>query len=114
MSQEYANTELTRVEVDALKGAAVIDFGTNWCGFCNRARPLIEEGLQSQTGLRHIKVEDGSGRKLGRSFTIKLWPTLIFMHDGKEVARVVRPTSVKEIREAADRLGSLRTGDEDA
>ena len=52
--------------------------------------------------MRHIKIEDGSGRPLGRSFRVKLWPTLVFLRDGVEVARVVRPTG-------ADAIGPLLT-----
>jgi len=48
--------------------------------------------------LRHIKVEDASGKRLGRSFNVKLWPTLVFLADGREVARVVRPKSVDELQ----------------
>ena len=35
--------------------------------------------LNEYPALRHLKVEDGPGRPLGRSFRVKLWPTLIFM-----------------------------------
>jgi thioredoxin 1 len=55
-------------------------------------------------GLRHLKIEDGKGRPLGRSFQVKLWPTLIFMKDGAEVARVVRPGSAAAISEAAAKI----------
>jgi len=48
--------------------------------------------------LRHIKVEDASGKRLGRSFNVKLWPTLIYLVDGREVGRVVRPRSVEELQ----------------
>ncbi len=89
---EYQTAQPDRSEIDALRGPAVLDFGTNWCGHCNAAAPKVEEVLASRPELRHIKVEDGSGRPLGRSFGIKLWPTLIFLEDGREVARVVRPT----------------------
>jgi len=41
--------------------------------------------------LPHWKVEDGKGRPLGRAFQVKLWPTVVLLHDGEEVARVVRP-----------------------
>ncbi len=54
--------------------------------------------------LRHLKIEDGSGRRLGRSFHIKLWPTLVFLRDGQEVARLVRPTESDPIREAMRRI----------
>ncbi|HEY8049330.1 MAG TPA: thioredoxin family protein, partial [Ramlibacter sp.] len=47
--------------------------------------------------VRHLKIEDGPGRKLGRSFGVKLWPTLVFLKDGRELARVTRPRSDAEI-----------------
>jgi thioredoxin 1 len=47
--------------------------------------------------VRHVKIEDASGKRLGRSFKVKLWPTLISLVDGREVARVVRPRSVDEL-----------------
>ena len=54
--------------------------------------------------MRHLKVEDGPGRPLGRSFRVKLWPTLVFLKDGQEVARIVRPGSPDEIRHALDQI----------
>ena len=63
--------------------------------------------------MRHIKVEDGSGRPLGRSFRIKLWPTLVFLRDGKEVARLVRPTDADEIEKALRQIDRM-AGDEAA
>ena len=90
----------TREQVDALQGAAVLEFGTPWCGHCQRAQPLIEQALKDQTGVPHLKVEDGPGRPLGRSYRVKLWPTLVFLRDGQEIARLVRPQSAQEIQDA--------------
>jgi thioredoxin 1 len=101
---EYANTELTRAEVDAWTGAGVLEFGTNWCGHCQAAQPIVADALSGSAGLKHIKVDDGPGRPLGRSFRVKLWPTLIFLKDGVERDRVVRPQSSDEIRKALDRI----------
>jgi thioredoxin 1 len=91
MSRPYSEDAPTRAEVDALPGPVLLDFGTDWCGHCRAAEPLIGEALEQQPDVRHIKVEDGQGRRLGRSFGVKLWPTLIFLKDGEEVARLVRP-----------------------
>lgn len=95
--------ELTRDQVDALPGATLLEFGTDGCGFCQAARPAIDQVLAEQPALRHIQVEDGKGRRLGRSFGVKLWPTLVVIQDGSEVARVVRPRSVNDVRQALQR-----------
>ncbi len=95
----------SRAQIDALQGAAVLEFGTSWCGYCQAAQPLIEAEL-GPANVEHIKVEDGKGLALGRSFQVKLWPTLIFLKDGREVARVVRPRDRQQIREALDQIES--------
>lgn len=100
MNTSYATTEPSRAEVDALAGATLLEFGTPWCGYCRAAQPLIAGAFASHGDVRHIKVEDGSGRPLGRSFGVKLWPTLVFLKDGREVARLVRPTSIDAVRQA--------------
>ena len=51
-----------------------------------------------------LKVEDGRGKPLGRSFKVKLWPTLIFLKDGVEVERLVRPTASTPIAEALAKI----------
>lgn len=105
-SQPYSDTEPARAELDALPGATVVEFGNEWCGHCRRAQPLIAEAFAAQPGLRHLKIADASGKRLGRSFGVKLWPTLIFLKSGKEVARLVRPGSAAEIARALANLAS--------
>lgn len=98
MTTEYLNPGPTREDIDSSQGALVLEFGTDWCGFCRAAAPVVEEALSGFSSLRHVKVEDGPGRRLGRSFQVRLWPTLIFLKDGSEVTRVVRPRNAEEIR----------------
>jgi thioredoxin 1 len=100
----YSEDAPARAEVDALPGAVLIEFGANWCGHCQGAQPLIEAALRDSPELRCFKIEDGPGRRLGRSFRVKLWPTLIFIKDGREMERLVRPASVAEIGAALARL----------
>lgn len=97
--------EITRSEVDALSGATVLEFGAGWCPICQGARPLIDRALAAHPSVRHHRVEDGKGKPLGRSYRVKLWPTLIFLRDGKEVARVVRPKHASELETAFRDLG---------
>ena len=96
-NQPYSEVEPTRAEVDALPGPAVVEFGANWCGYCKAAQPLIEAAFADHSQIPHLKVEDGKGRPLGRTFQVKLWPTLIFLKNGKEVTRVVRPKDAASI-----------------
>ncbi|MFM0509492.1 thioredoxin family protein [Paraburkholderia sp. RL17-373-BIF-A] len=100
----YSSQAPSRAQLDALAGATLVEFGTDWCGYCQGAQASIAQALEPHDGLRHLKIEDGPGRPLGRSFKVKLWPTLILMRDGTEVARVVRPANAAEI---ADVLTSL-------
>ncbi len=100
METVYKEAAPARADIDALQGAALLEFGTNWCGYCRAAQPLLARVYQGFEQVPHYKVEDGPGRVLGRSFRVKLWPTLIFLRDGKEVARVVRPEDADEIIEA--------------
>ncbi len=92
MTQPYTTEQPLRADIDALSGPVILDFGTNWCGHCNAAHPLVDAAIAG-LAVRHIKVEDGSGRVLGRSFGVKLWPTLVFLQDGHELGRLVRPQS---------------------
>lgn len=101
----YASEQPARADIDALAGATVLEFGANWCGICQGTQPVIAEALAAHAApLRHLKIEDGRGRPLGRSFGVKLWPTLVVLQNGREVARVVRPASAGEVAEALARL----------
>jgi len=100
------SSEPTRDEVNRMPGAVVLEFGARSCGICQGTKPLIERVLGEHPGLRRIWIEDGPGQPLGRSFGIKLWPTLVVLHDGREVARVVRPRDLDAIRAAFSAAGS--------
>ena len=89
--------ELTREQVDALIEPTVLEFGATWCGYCQAAQPDIAAVLGRRPEVTHIKVEDGKGKPLGRSFRVKLWPTLVYIDQGREVGRVVRPSNQAEI-----------------
>lgn len=103
-SKMFVKKEPTREEIDALCEPTVLEFGTDWCGFCQGAQPFIAKAFAAHPRLLHIKVEDGAGRPLGRSFRVKLWPTLVFLKDGKEASRLVRPESMQAIEQAMQKI----------
>lgn len=106
MITSYSEEAPSREEVDALPGATLVEFGTDWCGHCRAAQAPLQQALAAHPELRHIKVEDGPGRRLGRSFRVKLWPTLIFLRNGEEVERLVRPRDAESILQAMGKLCS--------
>lgn len=100
MNHKYAGVEPAREDIDALPGATVIEFGAPWCPHCQRVQPLLSDAFDAHPDLRHVKIEDGPRRRLGRSFRIKLWPTLVFLKNGSEISRLVRPDSTADIAQA--------------
>ncbi|MDQ3272225.1 MAG: thioredoxin family protein, partial [Pseudomonadota bacterium] len=96
-SDNFTDPEPQRAQIDVLAGPTVLEFGTGWCSFCRGAQALITAAFVGHPGVRHIKVEDGRGRRLGRSFGVKLWPTLVFLRNGQELARLVRPARETDI-----------------
>jgi thioredoxin 1 len=104
MTDEYLDPGPTRAEVDALAGPVLLEFGRATCGHCRRAQPLVSAALSAHSRVRHLKIADASGRRLGRSFGVKLWPTLVLLADGREVARLVRPREAASIEAALQEI----------
>lgn len=102
MTLGYETEQPSRADADRLPGTTVLEFGTNWCGYCRASKRYVDAALDGRADVRHVMVEDGPGRPLGRSFRVKLWPTLIVLKDGVEVARAVRPMSTDAITDALD------------
>jgi thioredoxin 1 len=108
LPEPYEPEEPARADVDQMPGPVLLNFGTNWCGYCRAIGPELAKLLAAHPEVRHIKVEDGKGKPLGRSFGVKLWPTLVFLRDGKITKQISRP-DLAEIRAGLETL--TRPGD---
>jgi thioredoxin 1 len=95
LQREQGQREPTRAEIDRLAGLTLLEFGADWCGYCRALRPSLTALLAEYPEVRHIRIEDGKGQPLGRSFQVKLWPTLVFLRDGHMVHRAVRPSAAQ-------------------
>ena len=97
MAEPFIEQAPERAQLDSTPGLQVVVFGTNWCGHCQAGLPAIQQALSAQQQAQVHWVEDGPGRRLGRTFKVKLWPTVIVMRDGIETGRAVRPTQADEV-----------------
>ena len=88
-----------------MAGPLLLEIGASWCPHCQAIQSNLASMLAQHPDVRHIRVEDGPGKPLGRSFGVKLWPTLVFMRDGVISSRLVRP-SADEIAAAFAELES--------
>ena len=95
----------SRAEVEAFDGFTLLEFGAEWCPHCQAVQPLLEKQLRDSP-VRHLKVADGKGKRLGREFRVKLWPNFVLLKDGEVLAQLARP----EQAELAQLLGSASAG----
>lgn len=93
----YTNNPPLADTIHMLPGMALLDFGTDWCGHCMAARSTVDAWLGDHPAIDHLRIEDARGRVLGRTFRVKLWPTLVLLRDGNEIARVVRPREARDL-----------------
>lgn len=112
-SEDYATNHPTRDEIDGIRAPTVLEFGQPSCPCCQASEPVIRSAFKDFPGVSHLKLEDGQGRLLGRSFEVHKWPTLIFLQEGEEVDRLVRPASEKEVRKALESIDTKSYRDPD-
>lgn len=91
---EWKEESVTREELDTSRGLVLVEFGAEWCPHCQAVQTELERLLQN-VPLRHLKVADGKGKPLGRSFAVKLWPNFILLENGQIIKQLARPSEAE-------------------
>ncbi|WP_254508108.1 thioredoxin family protein [Anatilimnocola floriformis] len=98
----YREVEPTRDEIERSSGLLLLEFGADWCGHCRARDAVLQQVLADRTDVQHMRIADGRGKPLGRSFRVKLWPTLVLLENGQVIGELVRPAD-DEVRQLLDR-----------
>ncbi|WP_160060972.1 thioredoxin family protein [Psychromonas sp. L1A2] len=101
---DYEEEMVSFKQVSDLQGNVLLEFGAPWCAHCQAAHSVVKEVLNEYSKLSHIKIYDGKGKRLGRAFKVKLWPTLIILQNGDEIARIVRPLTPDQVRQLISKV----------
>ncbi|WP_330217700.1 thioredoxin family protein [Xanthomonas euvesicatoria] len=56
--RQYASQAPERSAVEAQTGLQVLEFGTDWCGHCIAAQPLLQKLLGGYEAIDYRKIED--------------------------------------------------------
>lgn len=78
--QEYLNSFLP-------SGFVVLMFFAEWCPPCQRMCPLIDVAANTLSDVTFLKVNRDYFKDLAQLYDITSIPTLIFLHDGREIGR---------------------------
>ena len=89
-------------EVAASKLPVLIDFGAEWCGPCRMVAPIVEELAGGRVLICTCDAEKSDD--IVATYKVRNIPTLVFLKDGQEVARIVGATTKAEI---VDKLSKL-------
>ncbi|MCG7918992.1 MAG: thioredoxin TrxC [Candidatus Thiodiazotropha taylori] len=66
----------------------LVDFWAPWCGPCRMMAPAFEAAAKElEPHIRLIKVNTEEAQRLGAQYAIRSIPTLMLIHQGRELAR---------------------------
>ncbi len=83
----------------------VIDFHAEWCGSCKAVSRTIEE-LEEEFGkkIKFCEIDIGKKSEFAGKYNITSLPTILFMKQGKEVARKNGSTTKPEFKELIQKI----------
>ena len=100
MSREQRVSDRAGVSVFKQKsGVALLDFYADWCGPCKALAPTLERFASENPYVTVGKVNVDENSNTAQEFGIRSIPTLVFLHNGREVGRLVGVTSPNRIQD---------------
>jgi len=75
---------------ESAKGFVVVDMYADWCGPCKMMGPIFEEVAKEYVGKAKMgKMNVDESTEVPGKFGVSSIPTIVFLKDGVEVARMV-------------------------
>ena len=76
----------------------LVDFNANWCGPCQRLKPIIEELSEEIQSVKFVSIDVDYERDLAEYYNIMSIPCLLYFVNGEEKNRLVGLKSKEEIK----------------
>ena len=83
---------------------ALLDFGAEWCVYCKKIAPIIEEIADENPGLVVGSIDVDMQPMLAARFQVRSIPTVILLKDGQVVKQFVGAQSKETYQKAIDEL----------
>ena len=100
--------EITKDNFETLRNGdlpLVVDLWATWCGPCKAISPLVSKLAEEYDGKLVVgKCDVEQNEDITMEYAVRNIPTLVFLKDGQEVARIVGATTKAEI---VDKLSKL-------
>jgi thioredoxin 1 len=90
-------TEENYEEFAARGGAAILDFGAEYCAPCRALRPALDVVAEKFPGVAIGQVDVDASPKLAAQFRVMSIPAIVILRDGKEAARMANPKNAEDI-----------------
>ena len=76
-------------ELNEMKGYAVVDLNATWCGPCRMLKPVLEKLETEISDVEFYGIDVDDNPEFAEAFGVSSIPCVLFLKDGKEVARSV-------------------------